>query len=94
MGRQVIIADMNPIFMNVSGNEKELNVSLSDALMKKNSPNHGGRGQNALFCDGSVVFVKGRTVDVSMDDIYTIQGRQNYHGIEVPTSEADIFLAP
>ena len=94
MGRQVIIADMSPIFMNISAAEKELNVNLSDALMRKNSPNHGGRGQNVLFCDGSVVFVKGRTVDVSMDDIYTIQGRQNYQGVEVPTSEADIFLAP
>jgi len=94
MGRQVIIADMSPIFMNVSAAEKELNVSLSDALMKKNSPNHGGRGQNVLFCDGSVVFVKGHTVDVSMDDIYTIQGKQTYQGVEVPTSEADVFLAP
>ena len=94
MGRQVIIGDMSPIFMNVSANEKELNISLSDALMKNNSPNHGGRGQNVLFCDGSVVFAKGRTVDASLDDIYTIQGRQTYQGIEVPTSEADIFLAP
>jgi prepilin-type processing-associated H-X9-DG protein len=95
MGRQVIMADMSPIFVNVSAAERqELNVSLSDALMKRNSPNHGERGQNVLFCDGSVVFVKGRTVDVSMDDIYTIQGRQNYQGVEVPTSEADIFLAP
>ncbi len=94
MGRQVIIADMSPIFMNISAAEKELNVNLSDALMKKNSPNHGGRGQNVLFCDGSVVFVKGHTVDVSMDDIYTIQGKQTYQGVEVPTSEADVFLAP
>jgi hypothetical protein len=94
MGRQVIIADMSPIFMNVSAAEKELNVNLSDVLMKKNSPNHGGRGQNVLFSDGSVVSVKGRTVDVSLDDIYTIQGKQTYQGIEVPTSEADVFLAP
>jgi prepilin-type processing-associated H-X9-DG protein len=94
MGRQVIIGDMSPIFMNISAAEKELNVNLSDALMKKNSPNHGERGQNVLFCDGSVVFVKDRTVDVSLDDIYTIQGKKTYQGVEVPTSEADIFLAP
>lgn len=94
MGRQVIMGDMSPIFANVSAAEKELNINLSDALMKKNSPNHGGRGQNVLFCDGSVVFVKGHTVDASLDDIYTIQGKQNYQGIEVPTSEADVFLAP
>lgn len=94
MGRQVIMADMSPIFVNVSAQEKELNISLSDALMKKNSPNHGERGQNVLFCDGSVVFVKERYADVSMDDIYTIQGRRTYQGIEVPTSQADVFLAP
>jgi prepilin-type processing-associated H-X9-DG protein len=94
MGRQVIIADLSPIFANVSAAEKELNVNLSDVLLKQNSPNHGGRGQNVLFCDGSVVFVKTRTVDVSLDDIYTIQNTQNYQGVEVPTSEADAFLAP
>jgi len=94
MSRQVIIADMSPIFANVSASEKELIVNVSDALLKRNSPNHGGRGQNVLFCDGSVAFVKGRTVDVSLDDIYTIQGKQTYQGVELPASEADAFLAP
>jgi prepilin-type processing-associated H-X9-DG protein len=94
MGRQPIIADMSPIFVNVSAAEKELNVNLSEALLKQNSPNHQNRGQNVLFCDGSVVFVKTRNVDVSLDDIYTIQGQNTYHGVEVPASEADIFLAP
>jgi prepilin-type processing-associated H-X9-DG protein len=94
MSRQVIIADMSPMFANVSASEKELLINISDALLKRNSPNHGGRGQNVLFCDGSVVFVKERTVDVSLDDIYTIQGKQTYQGVEVPDSEADAFLAP
>jgi prepilin-type processing-associated H-X9-DG protein len=94
MSRQVIIADMSPIFVNASAAEKALNVNLSDALRKQNSPNHGGRGQNVLFCDGSVVFVKTRTVDISLDDIYTIQNTHTYQGIEVPASEADAFLAP
>ena len=94
MSRQVIIADMSPIFANVSSSEKELIVNISDALLKQNSPNHGGRGQNVLFCDGSVVFVKGRTVDVSLDDIYTIQNTKTYQGVELPASEADAFLAP
>jgi prepilin-type processing-associated H-X9-DG protein len=94
MSRQVIIADMSPIFANVSASEKELIVNISEALLKQNSPNHGGRGQNVLFCDGSVVFVKGHTVDVSLDDIYTIQNTQTYQGVELPTSEADAFLAP
>jgi prepilin-type processing-associated H-X9-DG protein len=94
MGRQVIIADVSPIFANVSSSEKALNINICEALLKQNSPNHGGRGQNVLFCDGSVVFVKGRTVDVSLDDIYTIQNTQTYRGVELPASEADAFLAP
>ncbi|MGA2071481.1 MAG: H-X9-DG-CTERM domain-containing protein, partial [Sedimentisphaerales bacterium] len=94
MGRQVIIADASPIFANVSASEKELIINISDELLKRNSPNHGGRGQNVLFCDGSVTFVKNRYVDISLDDIYTIQNTQTYHGVELPTSEADTFLAP
>jgi len=94
MGRQVIIADMSPIFADASASKKELLINISDALLKRNSPNHGGRGQNVLFCDGSVVFVKGRTVDVSLDDIYTIQNTHTYQGVELPASEADAFLAP
>jgi prepilin-type processing-associated H-X9-DG protein len=94
MSRQVIIADMSPIFANVSASEKALIVNISDALLKQNSPNHGGRGQNVLFCDGSVAFIKNRYVDISLDDIYTIQNTQTYQGVEVPTSEADVFLAP
>ena len=94
MGRQVIIADMSPIFANVSSSEKALIINISDALLKQNSPNHGGRGQNVLFCDGSVAFTKNRYVDISLDDIYTIQNTQTYHGVELPASEADAFLAP
>ena len=94
MGRQVIIADGSPVFANVSASEKALIINISDALLKRNSPNHGGRGQNVLFCDGSVVFVKTRTVDVSLDDIFTIQNTQTYQGVELPASEADTFLAP
>jgi prepilin-type processing-associated H-X9-DG protein len=94
ISRQVIIADMSPIFVNASAAEKELNVKLSDLLLKANSPNHGGRGQNVLFCDGSVVFTKTRYVEVSLDDIYTIQNMHTYQGVEVPASESDAFLAP
>jgi prepilin-type processing-associated H-X9-DG protein len=86
MGRQVIA--------NVSSSEKALIINISDALLKQNSPNHGGRGQNVLFCDGSVAFTKNRYVDISLDDIYTIQNTQTYHGVELPASEADAFLAP
>jgi len=36
-----------------------------------NSPNHAGRGQNVLYGDGTVRFVKTREVGPNLDDIYT-----------------------
>ncbi|HMF13727.1 MAG TPA: hypothetical protein VKE94_15520 [Gemmataceae bacterium] len=35
-----------------------------------NSPNHGSRGQNVLFLDGSVTFCASRRVGLDGDDIY------------------------
>jgi prepilin-type processing-associated H-X9-DG protein len=93
VGRRVIIADMSPIFEKTLPSPSEP-VKLSDALLKQNSTNHSGRGQNVLFCDGSVQFVKSRHVDVSYDDIFTIQDMRTYQGTELPMSEADAFLAP
>lgn len=91
IGRRVIISDLNPIFAVIpSTNERLSIVKISD----KNSPNHSGRGQNTLFCDGSVQFIKSRHVDVSLDDIFTLQNTQTYEGVELPANEKDAFLAP
>jgi prepilin-type processing-associated H-X9-DG protein len=91
LSRRIIISDMNPIFAVIpSPNERLQIVQISD----KNSPNHSGRGQNALFCDGSVKFLKTRFADVSLDDIFTLQNTQTYEGTELPASDKDIFLAP
>jgi prepilin-type processing-associated H-X9-DG protein len=35
-----------------------------------NSPHHGGRGQNVLYCDGHVTFCQSRHVGYQQDDIY------------------------
>jgi prepilin-type processing-associated H-X9-DG protein len=95
VGRRVIIADLNPIFEVLPApSDSTLIVKLSDALLKQNSPNHSGRGQNVLFCDGSVQFIKIRHTDVSLDDIFTLQNTNTYQGTELPASEADAFLAP
>jgi prepilin-type processing-associated H-X9-DG protein len=91
-GRQVIIADMSPVFKVLPSPEKPIN--LSDELMNQNSPNHNGRGQNVLFCDGSVQFIKIRKLGPSLDDIFTIQGKSTYQGTELPSSDSDAFLAP
>jgi prepilin-type processing-associated H-X9-DG protein len=95
-GRRVIIADRSPVFEGIflPLSENALPVTLSDKLLKLNSVNHKGRGQNVLFCDGSVTFVKIRFTDASLDDIYTLQNTKTYHGTELPASEADTFLAP
>jgi prepilin-type processing-associated H-X9-DG protein len=94
VGRRIIISDMNPIFATLpSPNEQRLLIqNLADELLKRNSPNHNGRGQNALFCDGSVTFIKKRTID--NDDIFTLQNTPSYEGTELPTSDKDVFLAP
>jgi prepilin-type processing-associated H-X9-DG protein len=94
MGRQVIAADMSPVFESLPASSDKLVRNLSEELMNQNSSNHNGRGQNVLFCDGSVQFIKNRHVDISKDDIFTIQGTSTYEGVEMPTSEADAFLAP
>jgi prepilin-type processing-associated H-X9-DG protein len=96
-GRQVIISDKSPVFEQAlcsPPSNKEFLVNLTDELLNRNSSNHAGRGQNVLFCDGSVTFIRKRHVDSSMDDIFTIQGKKTYTGTEMPESDSDAFLAP
>jgi prepilin-type processing-associated H-X9-DG protein len=95
-GRRVIISDLNPVFENLPSlsDNKPLVINLTEALLRQNSPNHKGWGQNVLFCDGSVKFIRARFVDVSKDDIFTLEGTRTYQGVELPASEEDAFLAP
>jgi prepilin-type processing-associated H-X9-DG protein len=71
-----------------------LSVRLSKELLG-NSPNHNRRGQNVLFCDGSVDFSKGRKV--AADDIYALNQMSagcEVTGTETPASLDDAFLVP
>jgi len=98
--RKVVMGDMNPIFRRIPqcGNtiynklSEPEKVILSEQLKKMSSPNHSGRGQNVLYSDGSVVFIKQRTVDG--DDIFTLRGVDTYTGTETPADKNDIFLVP
>lgn len=94
-GRKLIISDMNPLFESLPTDfGRPLELKLDDKLMKVNSNNHGGRGQNLLFSDNSVQFVNTRRVGINNDDIFTLRGTKIYKGIEVPSCDEDEFLAP
>ncbi|MBN2020669.1 MAG: hypothetical protein JW749_10655 [Sedimentisphaerales bacterium] len=93
-GKRVVISDLNPLFEKIIPTPTGFMIILNNDMLTKNSPNHAGRGQNVLFCDGSVQFVRSRHVDVSMDDIFTLQDISCYEGVELPATETDAFLAP
>jgi hypothetical protein len=95
LGRKLIIADMNPLFENLPSDfDRPLKLQLDDRLLKLNSNNHQRKGQNILFSDGSVLFVRTRRVGINNDDIFTLRGTLFYEGCEVPTCDTDDFLAP
>ena len=97
--RKIIMSDLNPVFVRIPTEPsiyQKLNefekVCLDEHLKQMLSPNHAKRGQNVLFCDGSVEFLKDRHYDG--DDIYTIQDVTEYTGTEAPTVPGDLFLVP
>ncbi len=97
--RRIIAADLNPLFQRVSYQPtvyRKLNeferIELSQQLREMMSPNHRNKGQNALFSDGSVTFIKTRIYN--QNDIFTIQDVDVYTGREAPVDPDDIFLVP
>ncbi len=90
--RNVIMADWNPLFEELPDNSKQLNLRLNKKLLTLNSINHNRRGQNVLFGDGRVEFLKTRFIGT--DDIFTLQDTDVYQGCEAPSCETDFFLAP
>lgn len=97
--RRIILSDMNPVFVSfrrrtncTTQRDEYEKVLLNEDLKKLLSPNHSQRGQNVLFCDGSVEFLASRFYQE--DDIFTVRGVEAYTGREVPADEKDIFLVP
>ncbi len=91
--RNVIMADWNPLFEKLPDDfSKQLNLRLNKQLLSLNSNNHNRRGQNVLFGDGRVEFLKTRFIGT--DDIFTLQDTDVYQGCESPSCETDFFLAP
>jgi hypothetical protein len=93
--QKVLMADSNPLFENLPDDYSEsLRLRLTSDLLKLNSSNHRRRGQNVLFEDGRAEFIRARRIGIFEDDIYTLRGRDVYHGTEVPACASDCFLAP
>jgi len=90
--RNVIMADWNPLFEEMPENSKPFILRLNKKLLSLNSINHKRRGQNILFGDGRVEFLKTRFIGT--DDIFTLQDTDIYQGCEEPSHENDFFLAP
>ena len=94
-GRTVLMSDLNPLFENLHPkNAISFKLKLDEELASINSINHNRCGQNVLFYDGSVKFIKTRRLGAEMDDIFTLQNTHIYQGTEVPSHDTDFFLAP
>jgi prepilin-type processing-associated H-X9-DG protein len=97
-GRRVLFADRNPLSEKLPTDySTSFSLRLCKDLMTSNSSNHNRRGQNVLFCDGSVEFTRRRNASVSEDDIYTLSNMTDgceVRGHEVPSCDTDAFLAP
>jgi len=91
--RKVVMSDWNPLFEEMPKDYNEsFYMRLTPRLLTLNSINHRRRGQNVLFGDGRVVYMKTRFIGA--DDIFTLQDTDEYQGCEVPSCETDFFLAP
>jgi hypothetical protein len=94
----VLMADRNPLSEELPSDLLEAcRLQLVERLMRANSANHRGRGQNVLLYDGSVEFRKERYPSISEDDIYILRDMccgTEVTGCELPSSSADFFLVP
>ena len=97
--QKIIASDLNPVFQKIrcektisKGMDEFVKLQLNEQLKQSMSPNHRGRGQNLLYGDGSVKFVRSRMVNG--DDIFTVAGVDEYIGREVNTASGDNFLVP
>lgn len=94
-GRKVLVADLSPLFENLTDDYSgQLKLVLSKEQLTLNSINHNRRGQNVMYCDGTIQFIKSRHATISNDDIFTLRNITVYQGSEVPDCETDIFVAP
>ncbi len=93
--RKVLMADLSPLFEELPGDYSQpFKLRLNKDLLTLNSINHRRQGQNVMFGDGRVEFIKTRYTRLLEDDIFTLRDTDVYHGCELPSCESDFFLAP
>ncbi|UCG48920.1 MAG: hypothetical protein JSU94_03885 [Phycisphaerales bacterium] len=95
---QPLMADRSPIFEDLPSDlSREIKLRLDEKLLTVNSRNHAGRGQNIVFGDGHVKFVKIRVLGPEQDDIFTLRMMSTgfeIKGCERPDCDTDFFFAP
>ncbi|MFH1614978.1 MAG: hypothetical protein ABIG61_07830 [Planctomycetota bacterium] len=97
--KDVLMSDLNPVFEPVleslaKNDSNEFDLEMCRELLGINSRNHNKQGQNVVFGNGSVRFMKIRRIGPLEDDIFTLRDTKHYRGCEVPDSKTDAFLAP
>lgn len=91
-----ILADKNPQF-RVVGNGTNVKSLLRQPGLAPDAPSdqHGGAGQNVLTASGSVYWSAHPTLPNRDDNIYLMQGVDQYQGTEAPDDPLnDAFLVP
>jgi len=83
-----VLSDQTPIF------EDGRFQASAFSSPRQSSRNHGSRGQNVLYLDWTVRWSDRATVGVDGDNIFLVQGKQDYDGTEAPASVTDSFLLP
>ncbi len=81
-----IISDMTPL-VDPGG-------LVGGRVRQENSISHGGRGQNILRVDMSIIFSRTPRAGVAGDDIFRILDVEEYTGVERPHSPTDAFMMP
>jgi prepilin-type N-terminal cleavage/methylation domain-containing protein/prepilin-type processing-associated H-X9-DG protein len=72
-----VAADVNPGVGDGYDVTKVTDTSSAKDMMRVNSPNHQGAGQNVLYGDGHVEFQQNAFCGTKRDHIYTVAGNAN-----------------
>jgi len=87
-GEMAVLSDKTPVFENGRFHAEFLSSS------RISSRNHGRSGHNVLYPDWSVKWQEGARVGVDGDNIFLVQGKEEYDGTETPANATDSFLLP